>query len=199
MSPYDADPWLDAWLPQLRASARNSQVLELGCDAGIDTRWLVEHGFSVVASDISKEALGLCAQVASPAQMVLHDLREPLPFSDGTFGAVIASLCLHYFDWSTTVAAVAEIRRCLGTTGLLLCRVNSVRDTFHGAGEGRELEPRLYQQDARYASTKRFFNAEDLARLFPSSHWGVLSRREVTIHRYAEPKVAWELALARTS
>ena len=118
-----------------------------------------------------------------------------MPFCDGAFGAVIASLCLHYFDWATTVAAVAEIRRCLAPSGLLLCRLNSVRDHLHGAGEGEEIEPGFYRQRARYAASKRFFGSADLDRLFPEGHWRQLSRREVTIHRYAQPKVAWELAL----
>lgn len=198
MDPYRSDPWLDAWLRELRCAAAGSQVLELGCDTGVDTRWLVEQGFSVVASDVSPEALAKCAQAASQAHCVRHDLRQPLPFAAESFGAIIASLCLHYFDWSTTVAAVSEIRRCMSTSGLFLCRVNSVRDDLHGAGQGQEIEPRFYRQDARYASSKRFFNAEDLDRLLPREDWHELSRREVTIHRYAQPKVAWELALART-
>ena len=191
------DLWLEAWLPQLRSAARDGQVLELGCDTGQDTRWLAEHGFAVVATDISAQALQACAQVVPSAQCIQLDVREPMPFADARFGVVIASLCLHYFDWATTVRAVAEIRRCLARGGLFLCRVNSDRDVLHGAGQGVEIEPGFYRQDARYATSKRFFAAADLDRLFPGVHWRELSRREVTIHRYAQPKVAWELALVR--
>ena len=191
------DPWLERWLQELRSAASHARVLELGCDTGRDTLWLVKHGFSVVATDLSVEALQTCARVAAPAECVQHDLREPLPFPDGSFGAVIASLCLHYFDWATTVRAAAEIGRCLSPQGLFLCRVNSVRDYLHGAGQGEEIEPRFYRQDARYAASKRFFDAGDLDRLFPREHWRELGRREVTIHRYAQPKVAWELALVK--
>jgi SAM-dependent methyltransferase len=191
------DQWLGPWLAGLRSAAASAPVLELGCDAGQDTAWLVKNGFDVVATDLSMDALKACAAHAVPASCVQHDLRHPMPFADASFGAVIASLCLHYFDWATTAAAVVEIRRCLLPPGLFLCRVNSVRDHLHGAGQGEEIEPGFYRQRARYAASKRFFTGEDLDRLFPASRWCELSRREVTIHRYAQPKIAWELALAR--
>lgn len=170
-------------------------MLEIGCDTGRDTLWLGKHGFDVVATDLSESALTACAALTPGARLVLHDLREPIPFADGSFGAVVASLCLHYFDWKTTVAAVSEIRRCLAPSGLLLCRVNSVHDYLHGAGKGEEIEPGYYRQHARYAMSKRFFTSADLDRLFSHEEWRQLGRREVTIHRYEEPKVAWELAL----
>jgi SAM-dependent methyltransferase len=195
MNANPADEWLEPWLPQLRAASDSMPVLELGCDTGRDTLWLVKQGFEVVATDVSATALKECAALAPAARCIRHDLRDPMPFTDAAFGAVIASLCLHYFDWSTTVAAAAEIRRCLAPSGLLLCRVNSVRDYLHGAGMGEEIEPGLYRQDARYAASKRFFSSSDLDRLFPGKHWRQLRREEVTIHRYAQPKVAWELAL----
>lgn len=188
----DKDPWLERWLPQLRKVAH---VLELGCDTGRDTAWLAGHGFSVVATDISTEALAACATAAPSAERLHHDLRDPLPFADSSFGAVIASLCLHYFDWATTVAAVSEIRRCLEPSGLLLCRVNSERDYLHGAGQGEEIEPGFYRQHGHYADTKRFFSAVDLDRLFEG--WREVSRKELTIERYVKPKVAWELALVK--
>jgi SAM-dependent methyltransferase len=187
------DLWMDRWLPALRSAAGTLPVLELGCDTGRDTAWLAEHGFSVVATDISVEALAQCTAAVPAATCVRHDLRDPLPFSDASFGVVIASLCLHYFDWATTVAAVSEIRRCLKPGGFFLCRVNSVRDHLHGAGEGEEIEPNFFRQHARYAQSKRFFTSEDLDRLFVSAQWHELSRKEVTIARYSKPKVAWEL------
>jgi SAM-dependent methyltransferase len=178
------DAWLERWLPRLR-----SPVLELACDSGVDTAWLVQHGFDVVATDLREAAV-------RGALFVRHDLREPMSFSDAAFGTVIASLCLHYFEWKTTAAAVNEIRRVLAPGGLFLCRVNSDRDFEHGAGQGEEIEPGFYRQHARYAETKRFFSASDLDRLF-GNNWHELSREEVTIHRYSRPKVAWELALAK--
>lgn len=194
-----ADRWMEPWLPRLRSAAANGPVLELGCDTGQDTAWLAQQGFSVVATDISAVALAQCKRAVPDALCILHDLRKPLPFANGAFGAAIASLCLHYFDWTTTVATLEEIRRCISPGGLFLCRVNSVRDVLHGAGQGEEIEPNYFRQAARYAPAKRFFTSADLDRLFTGGRWQELSRREVTIHRYAQPKIAWELVLCRSA
>lgn len=192
-----ADRWLQRWLTELRAAATDTPVLELGCDTGGDTTWLVGHGFDVVATDIAHGALRTCAAAAPAARVRHHDLREPMPFADGAFGAVIASLCLHYFDWRTTVAVVAEIRRVVGPGGLLLCRVNSTNDVLHGAMQGEEIEPHFFRQHAHYADTKRFFDAADLDRLFGGGGWQELAREETTVARYDRPKVAWEIVLRR--
>ncbi|TFZ07080.1 class I SAM-dependent methyltransferase [Ramlibacter henchirensis] len=191
------DRWMQRWLPQLRAAADGRAVLELGCDTGGDTAWLLEQGFDVVATDIAFDALRSCAIAASRAQLVRHDLRTPQPFADAAFGVVIASLCLHYFDWATTERAVSEVRRCLRPGGLLLCRLNSVRDVNHGANEGDEIEPGLRRVHGDFSEEKRFFERADLERLFAPAAWDRVSCEERTIARYAQPKVAWELVLRR--
>ena len=192
------DRWMERWLPLIREAAGGGPLLELGCDTGGDTAWLLQQGLPAVATDIALEALKACAAAAPRALQVQHDLRRPLPFADAQFGIVVASLCLHYFDWATTAAAVGEIRRCLRPGGVLLCRVNSTRDTHHGAGQGEEIEPHYYRTDARYAGYKRFFDAADLDRLFQPAHWAQVHRQETESHRYALPKVAWELVLRRS-
>ena len=51
------DAWLQRWRHVLEAS-RGSPVLDLGCGAGHDARFLTELGLAVVAADFSEEALG---------------------------------------------------------------------------------------------------------------------------------------------
>lgn len=195
MGPED-DRWMQRWLPALRAAAGSDPVLELGCDTGGDTAWLLAEGFLVVAGDISLPALQACANAAPAAQLLQLDLRQPLPFADASFGAVVASLCLHYFDWATTGRAVAEVRRCLRPGGLLLCRLNSTRDVLHGAGVGEEVEPHYWRVHGTYSECKRFFDRADLQRLFATG-WELVSCEELVNHRYVQPKVAWEVVLRR--
>lgn len=190
------DRWMAPWLAALRTGAAGGPVLELGCDDGGDTAWLQTEGLPVVAGDISHSSLLACGRAARGAHLLRIDLRQPLPFAGASFGAVVASLCLHYFDWATTVAAVAEVRRCLRPGGLLLCRLNSTGDVHHGACGFEEIEPHFFRVNGRYAETKRFFDAQDVDRLFTAG-WTRLAISEKTIHRYAEPKRAWEIALRR--
>ena len=191
-----ADPWLDRWLPLLRDAAATRPVLELGCDTGIDTAWLLDHGFAVTATDIASGALAACARRAPGAQLLVHDLREPMPFADGQFGAALASLCLHYFPWQVTQDAVAEILRCLTPGGVLLCRLNSTRDVFHGATGFEAIEPNYYRVNGRYGENKRFFDRPAVDALFGHA-WQVLGVEEHTIHRYDQPKVVWEVILRK--
>ena len=73
------------------------------------------------------------------------------------------------------------------TNGILIFRVNSVRDVNHGAGEGIEIEPHLYEtEDGRF---KRFFDADDIRRFF--SDWEELYLHEETMGRYELEKVLW--------
>ena len=184
--------WLDRWKALLME--RSSAILELGCGGGLDTRWLVREGFAdVTAIDVSLEALAACARAAPSARRVCHDLREPLPFSDGQFGVVLASLCLHYFAWDKTQEIVSEIRRCLSKEGVMLCRLNSTRDVHHGAVGYPEISHHYFDVGG---NPKRFFDEEDVMRLFDAG-WERLSMREATIDRYEKSKTVWEVVLRK--
>jgi SAM-dependent methyltransferase len=198
----DRDPgdfWLERWLELLRPAAAGKPVLELACDKGQDTRWLLQQGLSVVATDLVLAPMQGARRSAPAAMFVRHDLRAPLPFESAAFGVVVASLCLHYFDAVTTTFAIAQLRRALVPGGLLFCRVNSENDVLHGAGVGEEIEPGYFRQSAHYAECKRFFNARDLDRFFPGTDWHTICREERTVLRYHAPKIAWELVLRSTS
>ncbi|MBN6054842.1 class I SAM-dependent methyltransferase, partial [Nonomuraea sp. RK-328] len=56
------------------------------------------------------------------ADLRVADLRDPLPFPDGAFDDVVASLVLHYLeDWGPTLS---ELRRVLRTGGRLIVSVD---------------------------------------------------------------------------
>lgn len=191
---YERDPWLDRWLALLQGAAATRPVLELGCDAGIDTAWLLRQGFAVTATDIAADALVQCARNAPGALCIRHDLQQPMPFADAAFGAVLASLCLHYFRSQATLDAVAEVRRCIAPGGVLLCRLNSTADVHHGATGFEEIEPHYYRVNGRYAQNKRFFDRAAVEALFARG-WEFINIEELTNHRYTQPKVAWEAVL----
>jgi len=187
-----ADPWLKRW-SSLLVSARGGSLLELGCGAGRDTLYLTGLGLKVTAGDYSQEARDLCRRAAPLADIRLIDLRGPLPFSDGSFPVVLASLCLHFFPWSMTVSIMAEIRRCLSPGGLLLLRVNSFRDIHHGNEVLREIEPGLYQMNGQL---KRFFDHDALERLLGTG-WHILGFEELKVERYGASKFLWEAVLEK--
>lgn len=189
-SPAD-DPWLTPWLPLLRERAADQFVFELGCGSGHDTSTLLVAGLSVVALDLSPEAVQQARERAPGARFHVQDLRDPWPADAVKLGVVVASLSLHYFPWSVTEHLVERIRHALRPGGLLLCRLNSTDDQHFGASGHPAIEPHLYLVDGQ---PKRFFDRADIERLFTPG-WRTLSVWSPTIHRYAQPKQIWEIAL----
>ncbi|QWU16983.1 class I SAM-dependent methyltransferase [Paenibacillus sophorae] len=151
------------------------QVLEIGCGRGSDTRVLVEHGYHVTATDFSETALSIVRQKVPEATLVLHDTRQPFPFADRSFDAVIASLSLHYFEKESMTRIVAEIGRILGPGGLLLVRLNSVNDAE--AAKRHPIERYYYSLDS---CRERF------------ADWSEKSLQEITEDYYGKPKVIIE-------
>jgi SAM-dependent methyltransferase len=184
-----ADPWLEPWLPALRLQAARGPVLELGCGTGRDTRTLIGAGFAVTAIDLSRRSLAVARLGAPRATFHRQDLRSPFPGGPASYGAVVASLVLHYFPWSETLQLVDRIRAALVPDGLLLCRLNSTNDVHFGAQGHSRIEENYYSVNG---VPKRFFSKETALALFQSG-WVVVHIEERVVHRYAQPKWVWEV------
>lgn len=185
-APVVSDGWLEPFSDLIAACS--TPVLDLGCGAGNDTASLLARGREVIPCDSCREALEILrCRFPEVRRTACFDLRESLPFPDGFTDLVVADLSLHYFSQRETAAILADLRRVLRAEGVLLFRVNSVKDVCHGAGEGREVEPNFYQTpDGRH---KRFFDREDLRRFLAG--WEELALYEETMTRYGSPKPLW--------
>jgi SAM-dependent methyltransferase len=194
MTPVPAtDAWLVPWLAELTARAAGMPVMEIGCGSGDDTAALTAAGLSVVAFDLSPEAVAAARARVPQATIVCQDIRDPFPLGPGTAGAVVASLSLHYFAWEETTKIAARIHTVLRPGGLLLCRVNSTEDTHFGARGHPPIEADFYDVNGQ---AKRFFDAAALDRLFATG-WQRLSARQAVTGKYGLPKSLWEVALLR--
>lgn len=185
------DLWLDGY-ERILAGVKLDAVIDLGCGYGCDTLYLTERGYRVTACDLSEEALRRIREYIPEAETKQVDMTAGLSFADGSAGAVVADLSLHYFAWRDTVNIVNDIARVLKPSGVLLARFNSVRDVHYGAGLGVELEPNYYEHEGR---RKRFFDETDLRTLF--ADWSIEAVRETEMHRYGKPKRCWEVAAVK--
>lgn len=184
-------PWLDPFLPALRAAG--DVVLELGCGAGEDAADLASVGFRVVAFDVSRTMIAAAAENAPAASLFVADLLAPLPVRAAAVPVVVSSLSIHYFPWKETVAIAREVRRVLRPGGVFAFRVNATDDTNFGAGEGVVIEPNYYNvpPDGRNNRPfKRFFDDAAIRALLPG--WRIAHLAHRTIHRYGLPKQTWE-------
>jgi SAM-dependent methyltransferase len=187
------DPWLDRWLPLVVAHAGDKPVLEIGCGEGADTATLSKAGLQVVAFDLSEAAVRTTRLRVPSALVTCQDIRAPFPTQANRPGVVVASLSLHYFEWSETLAVVNRIRCTLQPGGLFLCRLNSTEDRNFGAQGHPEIEPNFYMVDG---SPKRFFNEPAVRSLFVDG-WKELSLEHFTTRKYLKSKSLWEAACLR--
>lgn len=99
------------------------RVLDAGCGSGPLTAQLRARGAVVSGFDASAAMVDLARQrLGHDADVRVADLAAPLPYADGEFDDVLASLVLHYLeDWT---GPLAELRRVLKPGGRLLVSVN---------------------------------------------------------------------------
>ena len=98
------------------------RILDAGCGSGPLSAALRDRGAIVTGFDKSAAMVELARRrLGDGADLQVADLGSPLPFPDGEFDDVIASLVLHYLeDWGP---ALAELRRVLKPGGRLLVSV----------------------------------------------------------------------------
>ncbi|MFJ7068162.1 class I SAM-dependent methyltransferase [Streptomyces sp. NPDC101115] len=99
------------------------RILDAGCGSGPLSAALRDRGAVVTGIDVSAGMLALARRrLGDEVPLHLADLSEPLPFADGAFDDVVASLVLHYLeDWGPTLA---ELRRVLRPGGRLIASVD---------------------------------------------------------------------------
>ncbi|MBO0841460.1 MAG: methyltransferase domain-containing protein [Sciscionella sp.] len=107
----------------LAGDVTGRRVLDAGCGAGPLCAALRDRGAVVTGFDRSAKMVELARKrLGDDAALRVADIAGPLPYPDGAFDDVIASLVLHYLrDWT---APLAELRRVLRPGGRLIMSVN---------------------------------------------------------------------------
>ncbi|UCF62310.1 MAG: class I SAM-dependent methyltransferase [Anaerolineaceae bacterium] len=118
-----------------------SEILDLGCGSGRHLIRLAQESFKVYGLDISPTGLHLTREWLSDegleADLVLADMRKPLPFREGNFTGVLSTQVIHHARIAGVRSAIQEIWRVLVSGGLAFVTVSGRRDE----GEFEEIEP----------------------------------------------------------
>jgi len=104
------DLWLDKYKYILDKSKEKS-IIDLGCGSGVDSLYLMERGYKVIACDYSEEASSIVNKDLPIVEAMKIDISKTLPFEDESIEVIIADLSLHYFNDDTTKIIVKEIKR----------------------------------------------------------------------------------------
>ena len=151
---FESDPVYHAKVEQLRSGLEafsgekpSGWILDLGGNTGGETTVLVQQGFRILLSDINEVALGIARERARRFGLevplcVAADVHA-LPFTGGSFQAVMVIEALHHFD--DYEKALAEILRVLEPGGGFMAlepngwnplrRLSEIRDRFRGTIE----------------------------------------------------------------
>ncbi|MET7294965.1 class I SAM-dependent methyltransferase [Streptomyces griseoloalbus] len=107
----------------LAGDVTGRRILDAGCGSGPLSAALRDRGAVVTGVDASAGMLALARRrLGDDVALHVADLSDPLPFDDGAFDDVVASLVLHYLeDWGPTLA---ELRRVLRPGGRLIASVD---------------------------------------------------------------------------
>ncbi|MDK9494439.1 class I SAM-dependent methyltransferase [Streptomyces katrae] len=116
-------------------------VLELGAGHGRDSLHFAHQGFTVQATDFSPTGLqqlkdaAAAQDVADRITTAIHDVREPLPLTDGSCDAVFAHMLLCMALSTKEISAlVGEVRRVLRPGGTFVYTVRHTGDAHYGTG-----------------------------------------------------------------
>jgi ubiquinone/menaquinone biosynthesis C-methylase UbiE len=148
-------------LPSLPDLPPGSRVLELGCGNGKTLSAALRYSWSIVALDISDEAIRL-GRTAAPerADFLVADAGL-LPFRDLVFDAVFAFHVVGHVLYADRETMAAEATRVLRFGGKLFFRDFGVEDMRARIGE--EVEPGTFMR-GQGVTTHYFteYEAEDL-------------------------------------
>jgi SAM-dependent methyltransferase len=107
----------------LAGEVTGRRILDAGCGAGPLFEALRDRGAILTGFDASPGMIAVARRrLGDGADLQVADLSSPLPFPDGAFDDVIASLVLHYLeDWGPVLA---EFRRVLKPGGRVIVAVD---------------------------------------------------------------------------
>lgn len=93
-------------------------VLDIGAGTGLLSRPMLERGVRVVALDVSLELLSAYSE-ATPTVALIRAGAEGLPLTNGSFDAVLAGQCWHWFDRPAAAAGVRRVLRPGGAVAIV--------------------------------------------------------------------------------
>ena len=137
-----------------------SSVLELGCGDG-KTLSALPRDWSVVALDVSLEALHLARCVRADVKLILADAGR-LPLQEESFDAVFSFHVTGHLLASGRRALAREAARALVPGGRLFFRDFSEQDMR--AGKGEEVEPGTFRRGSGILT--HYFTKSEVVELF---------------------------------
>ncbi len=136
--------------------------------------WLSQHPRLRRAAETARVLPEWAADTEWPDNILVHDLRKPLPFPDDYAGAIYGSHVLEHLYLVEADALLLECRRVLRGGGVLRLVVPDLRaavDEYLSEGDGDLLNERLGLRDRRPPSGNPAYRVYSTLKDFHSHKW----------------------------
>jgi SAM-dependent methyltransferase len=160
----------------------SKSVLDLGCGTGRHVVHIAQKGLQVTGLDNAPTALKLTREWLQEkeltAGLVFSDMRNPLPFADQSFDAVLSTQVIHHARLNTVIEIAKEINRITRIHGRILISVPTHVAVLKDSQELLEIEPNTFVPAAgsEKGLPHHIFSPDEFRNIFP--HFQVLDLRE---------------------
>jgi SAM-dependent methyltransferase len=148
-------------------------VLDLGCGTGRHVVHMTQMGLYVTGLDNAPTALKLTRkwlkEEGLSAGLVLSDMRNPLPFADQSFDAVLSTQVIHHARLNTVIGTAIEIARVTRIGGRILVSVPTYAAILKDSPELIEIEPNTFvpASGTERGLPHHIFSPDELRNIFP--------------------------------
>lgn len=125
-SEYDKELYYIYYLKELKEFVKllpkGAKVLDAGCGNGLVTKYLCDHGFSVVAIDASLNMLKVAKSKCSQAKFINVDIRK-MKFENNSFDAIFCYAVLIHISKTECKKVLNNFLKFLKSNGILFINV----------------------------------------------------------------------------
>ncbi|MBU2540199.1 class I SAM-dependent methyltransferase [Patescibacteria group bacterium] len=182
----------------LKNKRNKIRVLDLGCGAGNNTKFLAENGFDVWGIDGSKSAIEKCREKFKTLNLKGNFIQGDflnLPYSNNFFDLVVDRESLYANKFSDIKNIVDEIYKKMKRNGLFISFIYSFYHPERKLGE--EIEPNTYTnfRKGSFFNTGKvhFINLKEIYELYSKFKIKNIMRHSVTeVHNKPQRLMAFD-------
>ncbi len=149
------------------------RVLDLGCGTGRHLVYMAQAGFQVFGLDRAPSGLRLTrewlAKEDLPANLLLADIHQNLPFDENAFDALLSTQVIHHARLAEVEFTAAEIGRMVRPGGLVFISVPTRQAKQEEGWQFEEIEPNTWLplEGDEAGLPHHFFSPQELQDIFP--------------------------------
>jgi SAM-dependent methyltransferase len=119
--------WHEGTAKFLSELPQGASILDIGCGAGVKSKYLSNKGFKVTGMDFSEEMIGIAKREVPNVDFMVGDIYELDSFQN-TFDAVFAQAVLLHIPKEKVLEVLQKFKNKLNPNGILYIAVKEVKN-----------------------------------------------------------------------